>query len=338
MAKRKRAHSKSHSKVLVYIAWFLGVVALVLSAILGGYYLGYESAKKELAKQESSQQIKRLEVLKRLEEAAATTPAPVNEPNVTTRLKEVLKKESKSYATASHEYDDATVDTVEKEAPREFKKVTTKPKLAIIIDDVSVRSHVNAVKSLNMSITMSFLPPSKARPNSANLAKNEKVYMVHLPMEAKNFNAEEPDTLRISDSQQKIIQKIRDIKELFPRVAYINNHTGSLFTSDEVAMNKLVFALNKENIHFIDSRTTAQTMAPKVMKNYGLTYMARDVFLDHKVEKEYIKGQIAQAIKMAKLHGSAIAIGHPHANTILALSESKNLFKDVELVYINRLY
>lgn len=335
MAKRKKPHTHPRSNILTYIAWFLAVVALMLSALLGGYFFGYDKAKKEIAQKETIQESKRLEVLKRLEEVVSKQ----KEESVAARLKEVLKKESKSYATASHEYDDATVDTINKETPpREIKKVTTKPKLAIIIDDVSIRSHVNAVKSLNIPITMSFLPPSKARPNSAALAKNEQVYMVHLPMEAKNFSAEEPDTLRIEDSQQKIMQKIKDIKTLFPRVEYINNHTGSLFTSNEIAMNKLVFALNKEHIYFIDSRTTAETMAPKVMQNYGLTYMSRDVFLDHKVDKEYIKGQILQAIKMAKLHGSAIAIGHPHANTIMALSESKNLFKDVELVYINRLY
>ena len=52
----------------------------------------------------------------------------------------------------------------------------------------------------------------------------------------------------------------------------------------------------------------------------------------------FIKKAIKKAIKIAKLHGTAIAIGHPRANTILALHESKKLFKDVELVYINRLY
>ena len=56
------------------------------------------------------------------------------------------------------------------------------------------------------------------------------------------------------------------------------------------------------------------------------------------MKKSYIISQIKKAIKIAKAHGTAIAIGHPHAITLLALSESKKLFKDVELVYINRLY
>jgi hypothetical protein len=121
-------------------------------------------------------------------------------------------------------------------------------------------------------------------------------------------------------------------------VEYINNHTGSKFTSNEIAMNRLIYALKREKIIFIDSRTTAKTKAPKVMKNFGLNYVARDVFLDHSTDKVSIKKAIKKAIKIAKLHGTAIAIGHPHANTILALHESKELFKDIELVYINRLY
>ena len=56
------------------------------------------------------------------------------------------------------------------------------------------------------------------------------------------------------------------------------------------------------------------------------------------MDKAYIKKQIKKAIKIAKKHGTAIAIGHPHVNTLLAISESKKLFKEVELVMINRLY
>ena len=64
----------------------------------------------------------------------------------------------------------------------------------------------------------------------------------------------------------------------------------------------------------------------------------RDSFLDHELDKDYVKGQIKKAIKVAKVHGSAIAIGHPHANTLLAISESKHLFSEVELVLVDKLY
>ncbi|MDQ7062364.1 MAG: divergent polysaccharide deacetylase family protein [Sulfurimonas sp.] len=206
------------------------------------------------------------------------------------------------------------------------------------MDDVSVKSQVNAIHSLGLNLTMSFLPPSAARPKSAKLASKEDFYMVHLPMEAQNYSAEEPNTLRITHSQSQISSRVQEIKKLFPKVRYINNHTGSKYTSSEIAMNRLIMALNANNISFIDSRTTAQTKVPKVMKNFGLKYVARDIFLDHHMDKPYIMSQIKRAIKIAKAEGIAIAIGHPHKNTILALYESKKLFKDVDLVLINKIY
>ncbi len=333
MAKRKRSKSANSSTILTYIAWGLAVVAMVLSSLVGGYYLGFDNGLKESSKQTKVEKEKRLVLIKKLEKTAKEK----KETTVNKRLQEVLKKETKRYTSASHEFDDTALAKPPKMAKRKVKLSPVKPKLAIIIDDVGTRSQVNAITSLNIPLTMSFLPPSKARPNSAKLAAKEKLYMVHLPLEAQNFSAEEPDTLRISDSQQKISARIRDIKNLFPKVHYINNHTGSKFTSNEVAMNRLIYALNANNISFVDSRTTAETKAPKVLKNFGLNYVARDVFLDHHMDKKYIKEQIEKAIKIAKKHGTAIAIGHPHANTILALNESKKLLKEVELVYINRL-
>lgn len=338
MAKRKKKNSKNSSKILTYTAWALALVAVILSALIAGYYFGYQDAKDDVAKKERLEKQKRLSMLKKLEDAASQkTERPKKRTDVNNRLKEVLKKESKYQVNASHEYDDPSLD---KPHPREAaEKVITpqKPKLAIIIDDVSVRSQVNAIKSLGLHLTMSFLPPSKIHPNSAVLASHEKRYMVHLPLEALHFSHNEPNTLRVKDSQEKIFKRIDEIKKMFPKVHYINNHTGSKFTSNEIAMNRLIFALKSHNIYFVDSRTTADTKAPQVMKNFGYKYMARDVFLDHDMEKSAVKKQIKRAVDLAKEYGSAIAIGHPHVNTILALSESKKLFKDVDLVYINQL-
>ena len=333
MAKRKRNKSANSSKILTYTAWGLAIVAIVLSSLVAGYYLGFQDAKKETSKQAKIEKEKRLVLLQKLEKTSQEKKAKT----VNKRLKEVLQKEIKQYVSASHEFDNPSLAEEPKMAKRKIKLSPNKPKLAIIIDDVGTRSQVNAIKSLNIPLTMSFLPPSKARPNSAKLASKEKLYMVHLPLEAQSFSAEEPNTLRITNSQQEISARIRNIKNLFPQVHQINNHTGSKFTSNEVAMNRLIYALRANNIDFIDSRTTAETKAPKVLKNFGLKYVARDVFLDHNMDKKYIKGQIKKAVQVAKKHGTAIAIGHPHANTLLALSESKKLLQEVELVYINRL-
>lgn len=330
-SRKKSINTKNSSKFLTYTAWFLAIVALMLISLVGGYYLGLKNGKDNAVKQDMVQALQKKALVEKFDEKKS-------EKTVTKRLQEVLQKETKSYNSAAHEIDDEALVNPPKEIPKKLIVYNQKPKLAIIIDDMSTASQVRAVKSLHIPLTMSFLPPRPARPNSAKLASHEKFYMVHLPMEAMHYSAEEPNTLRIHDSQQKISAKIAQIKKEFPRVHYINNHTGSKFTSNEVAMNRLIFALNANHIFFIDSRTTAKTMAPTVLKNFGLKYVARDVFLDHKMDKAYVEGQIKQAIKIAKEHGHCIAIGHPHKNTLAALRESKALFKDVDLVQINKIY
>jgi hypothetical protein len=329
MAKRKKTTKKvdKSSKYLAFIAWFLAIVALMLISLTIGYYFGIKDAQQTFPKKEHQAVTKSKHLTKRSEEAG-----------VQKKLKAVLQKEQPKYISAAHEIEDEKLANPPKTVQKERMVYKKKPKLAIIIDDVQTARDVKAIKALHLPLTMSFLPPRAARPNSAKLAAHEKFYMVHLPMEAMHFSAEEPDTLRVYDSQQKILQKIAAIKKEFPRVHYINNHTGSKFTANEQAMNRLIYALNKNSIHFIDSRTTAQTKAPLVEKNFGIKYVARDIFLDHHMDKAYVKKQIKLAIKVAKAHGHAIAIGHPHKDTLEAIKESKALFKDVDLVQVYKVY
>ena len=300
---------------------------------------------------------------------AAQSSSSENEEDMKKRLKTVLNEEENKYAQkgASHEYEESP-EQIDKplkpvhetplkpehplkkseKSPKKIEhaqvkesvsndSIGEKPKLAIIIDDVSFAEEVKAIKKLDLTLTMSFLPPNSIHPDSALLASRESFYMVHLPMEAMNFNASEPITLKVGDSQEAISKRVDDVVKLFPKVKYLNNHTGSKFTSDEVAMNRLIIALNEHKIEFVDSRTIAETKAPQVMKAFGERYMARDVFLDHTMNVEYVKKQIQEAVRIAKLKGHAIAIGHPHANTLEALRESKALLSQVELVQINKI-
>ncbi len=334
MAKRRKHKTKKSSseKFLRTLVWGLSGVAVLLLLFLAGYYVGYSSAKEEVSKHLAQQEREKRAVLTKLKKTIE------QKESLGKKLANILKEEHrKKYdITAAHETQDKRVLR-----PREKKalqKKSHKAKLAIIFDDVSFPSHVRAIKSLGIKTTMSFFPPSAIHPDTPHLASKERFYMVHLPMEAMNFHKEEPFTLRVNDSQEKIERRIEKIKALFPRVHYINNHTGSKFTADKRAVERLIRVLDRNHIRFIDSRTTALTKVPEVMREFGHRYVARDVFLDHNGDIASIEKQIKLAIKVAKRDGVAIAIGHPHPNTILALAKSRKLFKDVELVYVYELY
>ncbi|HEB9314749.1 TPA: divergent polysaccharide deacetylase family protein [Campylobacter coli] len=211
-------------------------------------------------------------------------------------------------------------------------------RLAIIIDDMANISQVKALQALNLKVNPSFFPSDKNHIDTPKLALKFDFYMVHLPLAAINYAKPELDTLNPNDTQERIFKKIKQIKKDFKDLKFINNHTGSLFTSNEEAMKKLYKAFEKEGLIFVDSKTIASSKASKVAKALGQIYIQRDVFLDNQDDVAYIKKQLMDAVKLAKKKGFAIAIGHPRKNTFKALEQSKDLLESVELVYLSEIY
>lgn len=213
------------------------------------------------------------------------------------------------------------------------------PKLAIIMDDISTNAQVRELKKLSIKVTPSIFPPEKEHPKTAELAKEFSVYMVHLPLQALNYTNEKANTLHTGDSKEKISQRIKDIKKDFKGVKYINNHTGSDFTSDFKSTLALLAELKNSEIYFIDSLTTNKSTVLDASKKLGLKYAYRDVFLDNEQNVSKILKMINKAVAVAKKDGVAIAICHPYKSTFEALKiAQKDAFKGVEVVYVDKIY
>jgi len=255
-----------------------------------------------------------------------------------------LKKKIKTKKLAKHNLSEINdyknslkYSKKEKVVEKKSFKYKGKPKLAIIIDDVSFLNEVKSIKQIPFKVTPSFFPPTKFHPDTINLSNEFKFAMIHLPLEAMGFTHPEPRTLHANDSKSVIKKRIIQIKKEFPKIKYYNNHTGSKFTSNLRAMQDLISIMKNENLHFIDSRTTAQTKAAIVSKNLHVKLLSRDVFLDNIAKPKNIIKQLKKAVQIAKRKGYAIAIGHPHPNTLKTLIGAKKYLKNVNLVYINEL-
>jgi len=251
--------------------------------------------------------------------------------------KEKPKKDEKAKFANSQKTDKKTAPE-----PNEVKaavKAGYKPRLVIIIDDVAYKHQADAIKSVNLKLTPSFFPATSAHPETPVLARRFSFYMIHLPMQALGgFKGAEIGTLTINDDYEKIAKKLQSIKRDFPDLKYINNHTGSRFTSDATAMDRLMRAMRDENLIFVDSKTTSPTKVYGAVKKYSMPYIARDVFLDHDGSKAAVRKQLKYAVELAKKRSYAIAIGHPHKNTIEVLQESAKLLQEVEVVYLKDLF
>ncbi len=218
------------------------------------------------------------------------------------------------------------------------------PAIAIIIDDLGNSLSVGQrVINADWKITCSILP---ARPYSIELAKlahhKGKEVMVHLPMQADNSLQLGYGALTMGMQKQDFIFTINASIDAVPYARGINNHMGSLLTRHQDHMDLFMQTLaNRDDyLYFIDSKTSASTIAGNIASEYHIPNLVRDVFLDTKAhDKEFVKKQIKRLIKIAKHQGYALAIGHPHDSTMQALDQelSKLGKENIRLVTVSEL-
>jgi polysaccharide deacetylase 2 family uncharacterized protein YibQ len=215
--------------------------------------------------------------------------------------------------------------------------IAPRPQLAIVIDDVSTHSQVQSLLATNIPLSLSIFPPTSSFPSTPKIARGLDFYMIHLPLEALNFNRPQEKTLMVTSSSVEIEGRVKEIRRLFPSAHIVNNHTGSKFTADAPSMTLLLSSLKKHGFVFVDSKTTAKSKAKQAGEAVVMNVVARDIFLDNVADVAYIQGQLKKAVEMAKKSGRAVAIGHPRESTIEALNKSHHLLKEVQIVYMKEL-
>jgi len=97
--------------------------------------------------------------------------------------------------------------------------------------------------------------------------------------------------------------------------------------------------LAERQLYFIDSRTTADSVALAAARRQGLPAFYRAVFLDDTETVPYTLGQLREFRRVVEEQGVALAIGHPHLTTIEALARFLPELErdDIELVEASEL-
>jgi len=215
------------------------------------------------------------------------------------------------------------------------------PRLAIIIDDMGRdEAAAAALLKLPYPLTLSVLPDQLHSAEIAGEAhrRGDQV-MLHLPMQFEGSSAKaEPVELRLGMPSTEVDRLLAQMLSTVPNVVGVNNHEGSLATANPQLMSELMDALRRRNLFFIDSRTTAATVAFDAAQRAGVRSAFRKVFLDDVETPQAVLQQLELAARDAERNGSAIAIGHPHPSTIAALAEGIPRIKSrVRLVFASTL-
>ncbi|MBV4487696.1 divergent polysaccharide deacetylase family protein [Pseudomonas sp. SWRI153] len=189
--------------------------------------------------------------------------------------------------------------------------------LTLIIDDLGQNlPRDRRVLALPGPVTAAIMPDT---PHATEFAREAhragKIVILHMPMDP----ATGPYAWHPELSIEELQKRLNAAFEKVPFTAGLNNHMGSRMTAQPAAMAWLMAELQRRHKFFVDSRTSAQTVAAAEAQRIQLASVSRDVFLDDERTEAAIFIQLQVAISLARKQGSAVMIGHPYPQTLAVL-------------------
>ncbi|HHW15277.1 MAG TPA: hypothetical protein GXX28_10155 [Firmicutes bacterium] len=197
-----------------------------------------------------------------------------------------------------------------------------KTRVALIIDDWGYEQpFASDFFSLPVPLTMAVIPftPDSRRLAEEGFAHGWQV-LVHLPLQPESKALDRAEGMvRVTLNDAELRRTIERDLDAVPHAAGVNNHMGSLATRDRRVMEAVLSAVAERGWFFIDSRTTAGSVATDVARELGLPYGENFVFLDNRADVDYIRRSLRILVKAAERNGYAIGIGHVRRETLAAL-------------------
>ena len=196
-------------------------------------------------------------------------------------------------------------------------------RIALVIDDLGRSvADLDTIERLDVPVSYAVLPyEEETEPVVSELHRRNAEVLLHLPMEPANGEDPGPHALRLGMTPEQLRQLTLAALRAVPGAVGVNNHMGSGLSADERSMKTILGVLAGRGLFFLDSRTSAQSVAYQVAIRAGVPAAERQVFLDSDTQPEAIREQFHRLLGLARTRGAAVAIGHPHPETLAVLAE-----------------
>ncbi len=198
------------------------------------------------------------------------------------------------------------------------------PAISIIIDDMGKRlDNGRRVLALPGPVACSFLPGERHTEQLARRAASiGREVLLHLPMESVDGRRLDAGAVTLDMTEGQFVATVEADLRSVPYAIGINNHMGSLLTRHPGHMLWLMRVMQRQApMVFVDSRTTVATVARRIALENGVPATERNVFLDNELGAEAIAFQFERLLGLAEKQGTALAIGHPHPQTLALLEQ-----------------
>ena len=218
-------------------------------------------------------------------------------------------------------------------------KAGPRGEVALIMDDMgSSLETLDELIALGRPLTISVLPYSAYAAETARVAHEKGLeVLLHLPLESINNHEAMANTEGMILTMMTAPAIVASFESSYDRVPFAvgtNNHMGSRFTADREMMRTILAPIKERGLFFVDSRTTAQTVALEEARKMGIPATQRDVFLDADEDRGRIKGRLIELLQKARKKGRAVGICHPFPETLAVLKSSLFLVDSYNLVLV----
>lgn len=221
-----------------------------------------------------------------------------------------------------------------------FRASASAARCAIIVDDMgqSLQS-AQALAAIDANLTFAVLPDL---PHSRLVAEllhgHGRELLLHLPMQG-NGKDPGPGAILEGMSPGQVSAVLKENIEKVPYIQGVNNHMGSVITTDPRDMRLVFRELRKNGLFFVDSLTTSGSVCQAMAADAKVPFAARDVFLDNERNASYISGQIHKLVSLSLKHTRAVGICHPYPETIAVLQREVPRLRNmgVEVVGVSSL-
>jgi uncharacterized protein len=158
----------------------------------------------------------------------------------------------------------------------------------------------------------------------ARLVARRREVILHLPMQPQGYPQVDPGprTLLVGMPRDRIGALLDEALQALPNVRGVNNHMGSAATADLPTMQALMSELKARDLIFLDSLTSANSVAYQTARDAGLPAARNRIFLDHDhQDRDAVRQRLRRLVQSARSTGFAVGIGHPHPATLQVLRE-----------------
>lgn len=227
------------------------------------------------------------------------------------------------------EVDDVIIEKVEDDKSKgkspEVSNPVYKGTIGLIIDDFGYRNDAISDGFLNLDakLTYAVIPGKRYSTSfSEKAVENNFEVIVHMPLENIFSTKGDEEFVLLSSMVSDTIQnRIRKAFNQIPVAIGMNNHQGSKGSASEYIMKNIGTVIKEKSLFFVDSRTTANTIAESTMEKMGVPTARRNIFLDNESDVSKITAQMILLSQVAEKNGFAIGIGHVKPITLEVLQK-----------------